>query len=118
MFEQLSATLVDSTQTSIADLDTKQQQLTTNIQYLSASKADCTALLQLQQQCQQQVEELHCALAAAQQAADEARAVASAAKRAADPVAGYGLDLADTQGAVSALQSVMAGMHEWHHSAQ
>lgn len=109
VFEQLSATLVGSTQASIGELIAQQQELTNKVHGLSTTKADCSAVLQLQQQCQQQVEELHCAVAAAQHAAEEAQGIAAAAKRGLEPVVGLRLELADTQGAVTALQAAVAG---------
>ena len=84
-------------------------QLRTLVTNLSASKADGSNLLQHQQHCQQQLLELQRGLAAAQSAASEAAVAAAVAKAALDPVDSLRLQLAETQGTVSALQATAAG---------
>lgn len=83
-------------------------QLRTLVTNLSASKADSSNLLQHQQHCQQQLLELQRGLAAAQTAASEAAVVAAVAKTALEPMDGLRLQLAETQGTVSALQATAA----------
>lgn len=84
-------------------------QLRTAVTNLSASKADSSNLLQHQQHSQQQLLELQRGLAAAQAAASEAAVAAAVAKAALDPVDGLRLQLAETQGALAALQATVAG---------
>lgn len=99
VFEQLSTTLVDTAQTSNAELVSKQQRLWHSLGTLTASKADVTALTQLQQE----VEKIRTDLAAVSADAASATASAEAAKRLAEPVNSLQLDLADVQGTVAAL---------------
>lgn len=84
-------------------------QLRTLLNGLSASKADGSNLLHHQQHCQQQLLELQRGLAGAQAAASEAAVAAAVAKAALEPVDSLRLQLAETQGAVAALQATAAG---------